>query len=93
MIDYEKSNNRTTLVLSAQRDRLFWVSGNQQHMFLEWELNGENQGSNFSLHTRKMQVKKQLEVVFSLLAFSGEWKFGAFICGSYPRYKSSLQFP
>ena len=52
------------------------------------------QGSNLSSHTRKMRVKKPIsEVVFSLLAFSREWKFGAVICGSYPRYKSSLQFP
>ena len=52
------------------------------------------QGSNFSSHTRKMRVIKAIsEVVFSLLAFSREWKFGAVIRGSYPRYKSSLQFP
>ena len=49
------------------------------------------QGSNF---TRKMRVKKAIsEVVFSLLAFSYEWKFVAVIRGSYPSYKSSLQFP
>ena len=35
------------------------------------------QGSNFSSHTRKMRVKKAIsEVVFSLLAFSREWKLG-----------------
>ena len=40
-------------------------------------------GSNLSSHTRKMQVKKAIsEVVFSLLAFSREWKFGAVIHGS-----------
>ena len=51
------------------------------------------QGSNFSSHTRKMRVKKAIsEEVFSQLAFSHEWKFGAVIRGSYPRYKSSLQF-
>ena len=32
-----------------------------------------------------MRVKKAIsEVVFSLLAFSREWKFGAVISGSYP---------
>ena len=41
------------------------------------------QGSNLSSHTRKMRVKKAIsEVVFSLLAFSREWKFGAVIRGS-----------
>ena len=46
------------------------------------------QGSNFSSRTRKMQVKKAIsEVVFSLLAFSHEWKLGAVFRGSYPRYK------
>ena len=41
------------------------------------------QGSNLSSHTRKMRVKKAIsEVVFSLLAFSREWKFGAVISGS-----------
>ena len=41
-----------------------------------------------------MRVKKAIsEVVFSLLAFSRERKLGAVIRGSYPRYKSSLQFP
>ena len=50
--------------------------------------------SNLSSHTRKMRVKKAIsEVVFSLLAFSREWKFCAVIRGSYPRYKSSLEFP
>ena len=40
-----------------------------------------------------MRVKKSIsEVVFSLLAFSREWKFVAVIRVSYPRYKSSLQF-
>ena len=52
------------------------------------------QGSDFSSHTRKMRVKKAIsEVVFSLLAFSCEWKFWAVIRGSNPRYKSSLEFP
>ena len=44
---------------------------------------GMMQGSNFSSHTRKMRIKKAIsEVVFSLLAFSREWKFGAVIRGS-----------
>ena len=38
-----------------------------------------------------MLVKKAIsEEVFSLLAFSCEWKFGAVICGSYPRYINLL---
>ena len=46
-------------------------------------LNMAMQGSNFSSHTRKMRVKKAIsKVVFSLLAFSREWKFGAVIRGS-----------
>ena len=54
----------------------------------------EFQGSNFSPHTRKMRVKKAIsEVVFCLLAFSREWKFGAVIRGSYHKCISSLQFP
>ena len=45
------------------------------------------QVSNFSSHTRIMRVIKAIsEVVFSLLAFSRELKFGAVIRCFYPRY-------
>ena len=47
-------------------------------------------GSNFILHARKMPLKKSFFSKKHFLASENLWPV---IRGSYPRYKSSLQFP
>ena len=67
---YQKIN-----FLMSQPKHMLWLLKRTVSMRRFFE---HPQGLNLSSHTRKMRVKKVIsEVVFSLLAFSREWKFGA----------------